>query len=74
MTYPDLMEVDTNKHGSGGTLNMRLEPKPNGHLILEIPNRSPIYCNAAREANGWIPCTFEGAYGYVMSKFIVGTR
>lgn len=74
MTYPNLMEVDTFEHGNGGPLNMRLTPSLSGHLILTIPNRSPIYCNAASEANGWIACTFQGAYGYVMSKFIVGTN
>jgi len=72
-TYNDPLRVDTTKHGNGGSLNMRETPSSSGRLITTIQNGTSLSCDREAESNGWIPCYYSDSYGYVMSKFIVGT-
>lgn len=72
--YDDTFEVDTSKYGTGGSLNMRQTPSSNGKLICTIPQSYPLKCDKEKESNNWMPCTYEGAYGFVMSKFLIGTN
>lgn len=71
--YDDTFEVDTSKHGTGGSLNMREKPTPGSTLVCRIPQSSPLKCDKEREANNWMPCTYNSGYGFVMSKFLIGT-
>lgn len=71
--YNDIMEVDTNKYGNGGSLNMRETPSTNGDLITTIPNRYPLDCDKEAESNGWLPCYYADSYGFVMAKHVKGT-
>ena len=72
-TYNDTLQVDTTKHGSGGSLNMREAPTTDGRLITTIPNGYALSCDKEAESNGWLPCYYMDSYGYVMSKFVNGT-
>ena len=73
--YNDPFVVDTVKHGSGGTLNFRERPSTvNSSVLATIPNRTQIYCDKEQEANNWMPCTYNGWYGFVQSKFLIGTN
>lgn len=73
-TYDDIFEVDTSKFGNGKSLNMRQTPSTNGKLVCTIPQSYPLHCDKEKESNNWMPCTYEGANGFVMSKFLVGTK
>lgn len=73
-TYDDIFEVDTSKHGTGGALNMRQYARTSSQLVCTIPQGYPLDCDKEQEKNNWMPCTYDGARGFVMSKFLVGTK
>lgn len=73
-TYDDIFEVDTSKYGNGKSLNMRQTPSTSGQLVCTIPQGYPLDCDKEKESNNWMPCTYQGANGFVMSKFLVGTK
>lgn len=71
--YSALYQVETSKHGTSGSLNLRQSSTTTSQLLKQIPNLSPIYCDPNSESNGWIACKHETTMGYAMAKFIQGT-
>lgn len=72
--YDDTFEVDTSKHGTGGSLNMRQSASSKSKVLANIPQSYPLDCDKENESNNWMPCKYEGMHGFVMSKFLVGTK
>ena len=64
--YNDIFEVDTSKHGTGGSLNMRQKASSSSQVIANIPQGYPLDCDKKNESNNWMPCTYEGARGFVI--------
>ena len=64
--------VDTAKHGTGGTLNMREKPEKKSKVVAIIPNGA-IIAGASLDGD-WLAALYDGVEGYVMAKFIVGTQ
>lgn len=74
MTYESILEVETSKHGDGGTLNIRNAASLKGKKVATAKNHDPIAVNRNSEANGWIAVNYDGCMGYAMSQFIKGTE
>ncbi len=74
MTYETMLEVETSRHGKGGTLNIRNAASTKGKVVATAQNHDPIAVNRDSEANGWIAVNYDGCSGYAMSKFIKGTK
>lgn len=64
--------VDTARHGNGKSLTMRNEPSKEGKTVMQIPNGAQVLC--ADMSGEWIFVKYKNTYGYVMSKFIAGSK
>lgn len=72
--YNDPFVVETAKHGTGTSLNMRQYASTNAMILIQIPNLTEIMCDAEQESDDWMPCKYEGWRGFVQSKFLRGTE
>ena len=53
---------------SGGTLNLREQPSSGSRVILLIPNASSV--TVYSRGTDWCEVSFQGARGYVMTRFL----
>lgn len=61
--------VDTEKHGTGGTLNLR--DTAGGTTIVTIPDGATIYVKSM--SGTWLAAKYGNYVGYVKAEFVVGT-
>lgn len=69
--YPIQAIVDTDKHGVGGTLNMRAYASSNAEVVTTIPDEATIYVQTL--SGEWLPAKYNGITGFVMAKFVRGS-
>lgn len=70
-SYPIAATVETAKHGTGGTLNLRQSASSGAQLVTTIPNGATIYVKSL--SGEWLAAKYNAYTGYVMAKFIKGT-
>ena len=70
-TYPIQATVDTDKHGVGGTLNMRASASSTASVVTTIPDEATIYVQTL--SGEWLPAKYNGITGFVMAKFVRGS-
>ena len=71
--YSKVYEVETSRHGNGGTLNIRIARSSTAQVVYEVYNHEPIHVDPDSEYGGWIACKYDGCMGFAMAKFIKGT-
>lgn len=69
--YPIQAIVDTDKHGVGGTLNMRAYASSTAEVLTTIPDEATIYVQTL--SGEWLPAKYNGITGFVMAKFVRGS-
>ena len=69
--YVIAAEVDTDKHGDGGYLNMRASASQDATKVTTIPDGATIYVNSL--SGTWLAAKYGNYTGYVMAKFVMGT-
>ncbi len=70
-TYPIQAIVDTDKHGVGGTLNMRASASSTAGVVATIPDEATIYVQTL--SGEWLPAKYNSTTGFVMAKFVRGS-
>lgn len=69
--YSISAEVDTDKHGDGGYLNMRASASASAAIIATIPDGATIYVKSL--SGTWLQAKYQSHTGYVMAKYVKGT-
>ena len=69
--YSISAEVDTDKHGDGGYLNMRASASESAGKVTTIPDGATIYVKSV--SGTWLEAKYKNYTGYVMAKFVMGT-
>ncbi len=70
--YTIMATVDTDKHGVGGTLNLRASASQDANTVTKIPDGATIYVQSL--SGEWLAAKYNTYIGYVMAKFVVGTN
>lgn len=71
-SYPITVTVDTVKHGTGGTVNLRKTASTGAAVVTTIPNGSTVYVKSL--SGTWLATKYGSYTGFVMAKFIVGSN
>lgn len=64
--------IDTVKHGTGGTVKLRVAASKSSDIVVNIPDRSTIYVKSLSGA--WIAAKYNNYTGYIMAEFVVGSN
>lgn len=69
MAYEIRATVETDKYGTGGSLNMRSQPSTSASLVTTIPDESTIYVSTL--SGTWLPAKYGNYTGFVVGKFVL---
>lgn len=68
MAFNYTATVETSRHGSGTSLNMRQTASTDGDLVCRIPNNATIYVESL--SGTWLHAQYNGYTGYVMAIYV----
>lgn len=64
--------VETARHGTGGTVNLRETAKTTAKILTTIPNGTALKISAI--SGEWVRTVYKDKEGFVQAKFIKGTE
>ena len=70
-TYTIAVIVDTEKHGDGGSLNLRATANSGASIVTTIPDGNTIYVQSLDGT--WLAAKYGSHTGFVMAEFVMGT-